>query len=38
VQRPDDKVVALYYFMDGMAGPEGFIEAAIWQPPAPGDE
>lgn len=38
VQRPDGKVVAVYYFEDGVSGPERFIEAAIWQPPAPGEE
>lgn len=37
VQRPDGKVVAVYYFMDGIAGPERFIEATIWDPPAVGE-
>lgn len=35
VQRPDGKVVTLYYFSDGKEGPERFIEATIWAPPAP---
>lgn len=38
VQRPDGKVVAIYYFMDGVDGPERFIEAAIWEPPLPVEE
>lgn len=33
VQRPDGRVVALYYFMDEETGPERYIEAAIWNPP-----
>ena len=35
VERPDGKVVTIYYFADGKEGPERFIEASIWTPPAP---
>jgi len=35
VQRPDGKVVTVYYFCDGKIGPERFIGASIWTPPAP---
>lgn len=38
VQRPDGKVVALYYFMDAKTGRERYIGATIWTPPAPGEE
>jgi hypothetical protein len=38
VQRPDGKIVAIYYFEDGVKGPERFIEAAIWAPPPPDQE
>lgn len=34
VQRPDGKIVALYYFMDAKTGPERYIAASIWTPPA----
>lgn len=34
VQRPDGKVVTVYYFADGKEGPERFIAATIWAPPA----
>ncbi len=34
VQRPDGKVVTLYYFTDPVTGPERSIVATIWQPPA----
>lgn len=34
VQRPDGKIVALYYFMDKKSGPERYIAATIWDPPA----
>jgi hypothetical protein len=34
VQRPDGKVVTVYYFADGKEGPERFIAATIWTPPA----
>lgn len=34
VQRPDGKVVTVYYFADGKEGPERFIGATIWTPPA----
>lgn len=34
VQRPDGKVVAIYYFMDAQTGPERYIGATIWTPPA----
>lgn len=33
VQRPDGKVVAVYYFMDKATGPERYIGASIWTPP-----
>ncbi len=32
VQRPDGKVVTVYYFWDKTSGPERYIEAAIWEP------
>lgn len=35
VQRPDGKIVVLYYFEDKADGPERFIEATIWDPPNP---
>lgn len=34
VQRPDGKVVTVYYFADGKEGPERYIGATIWTPPA----
>ncbi len=34
VQRPDGKVVTIYYFADGKIGPERIIAASIWSPPA----
>ena len=34
VQRADGKVVTTYYFADGKRGPERFIAATIWTPPA----
>lgn len=34
VQRADGKIVALYYFMDKDTGPERYIAATIWDPPA----
>lgn len=34
VQRVDGKIVALYYFMDKETGPERYIAATIWDPPA----
>lgn len=34
VQRPDGKVVTIYYFADGVEGPERYIAASIWTPPA----
>lgn len=34
VQRPDGKIVAVYYFMDAKTGPERYIGATIWTPPA----
>lgn len=34
VQRPDGKVVAVYYFTDEPSGPERYIGATIWTPPA----
>lgn len=35
VQRPDGKVVALYYFTDTTTGPERYIGATLWDPPEP---
>ena len=35
VQRPDGKVVAVYYFTDPETGPERYIGATIWDPPRP---
>ena len=32
VQRPDGKVVAVYYFSDDHTGPERYIAATIWDP------
>lgn len=32
VQRPDGKVVTLYYFCDATTGPERYIAATIWTP------
>jgi len=32
VQRPDGKVVAIYYFWDERTGPERYIAASIWDP------
>jgi hypothetical protein len=34
VQRPDGKVVTLYYFNDAKTGPERYIAATIWDPEA----
>jgi len=34
IQRPDGKVVSLYYFTDAKTGPERYIAATIWSPPA----
>ncbi|MCM4167492.1 hypothetical protein KCTC52924_01010 [Arenibacter antarcticus] len=34
VQRADGKIVALYYYMDKETGPERYIAATIWDPPA----
>src|ERR1044071_2816911 len=33
VQRPDGKVVTVYYFWDRKTGPERYLAATIWQPP-----
>ena len=33
VQRPDGKVVAVYYYTDEASGPERYIGATIWSPP-----
>ena len=38
VQRPDGKIVAIYYFMDKKTGPERYISATIWEPPAKDNE
>lgn len=32
VQRPDGKVVTLYYFCDPASGPERYIAATLWNP------
>ncbi len=32
VQRPDGKVVTIYYFWDERTGPERYIAASIWDP------
>jgi hypothetical protein len=32
VQRPDGKVVTIYYFWDRESGPERYIAATIWDP------
>jgi hypothetical protein len=32
LQRPDGKVVSMYYFCDDEHGPERYIAATIWQP------
>ena len=37
VQRPDGKVVIVYYFCDPATGPERYIAATVWTPPAPGE-
>jgi hypothetical protein len=34
VQRPDGKVVTVYYFWDRKTGPERYLAATIWNPPA----
>ncbi len=33
VQRPDGKIVTVYYFNDAKTGPERYIAATIWEPP-----
>lgn len=38
VQRPDGKIVAVYYFMDKATGNERYIGTTIWDPPAKGKE
>jgi hypothetical protein len=35
VQRPDGKVVTVYYFWDAKTGPERYVAATIWSPPLP---
>ncbi len=35
VQRPDGKIVAVYYFTEEETGPERYIAATIWEPPDP---
>ena len=32
VQRPDGKMVTIYYISDGRTGPERYIGATIWGP------
>ncbi len=34
VVRPDGKVVVVYYFSDAVTGPERYIAATLWTPPA----
>ncbi len=34
-QRLDGKIVVVYYFVDKHTGPERYISATIWEPPAP---
>jgi hypothetical protein len=34
-QRPDGKVVVVYYFNDLVTGPERYIAASIWKPESP---
>lgn len=36
VQRPDGKIVVIYYFMDNKTGAERYIGATIWDPPVVG--
>jgi Neuraminidase (sialidase) len=38
VQRPDGKIVVIYYFMDEKTGRERYVGATIWTPPSPGEE
>ena len=38
VQRPDGKVVIVYYFHDPVTGPERYIAATIWDPGPAGDQ
>ena len=38
VQRPDGKIVAVYYFADAATGHERYIGATIWTPPAAGKQ
>ncbi len=33
VQRPDGKIVTVYYYCDNETGPERYIAATIWTPP-----
>jgi hypothetical protein len=37
VQRPDGKVVTVYYFWEERSGPERYIAATIWSPTIPGN-
>jgi hypothetical protein len=32
VQRPDGRVVTIYYFWDEKTGPERYVAATIWNP------
>lgn len=34
IQRPDGKIVVVYYFQDEETGPERYIGCTIWDPPA----
>ena len=38
VQRPDGKIVSIYYFMDKVTGNERYIGTTICDPPAKGKE
>ena len=33
VQRPDGKIVTVYYFWDRKTGPERYLAATIWELP-----
>jgi hypothetical protein len=33
IQRPDGRVVTIYYFWDEKTGPERYIAASNWTPP-----
>jgi BNR repeat-like domain len=35
IQRPDGRIVTIYYFWDQKTGPERYIAATLWSPDAP---